>query len=300
MKRLFTFGCSYTEYHWPSWADLIGTEFDYFENWGVRGIGNRGIAERISECHMTHNFTKDDTIIVQWSTHLRFDWYKEVPGPDHREAGWKTCGSIFAYYNSKIFDKKWIDLFFSEPAYMMHTFNHIGLVQGLLESTGCTWYMTSIGDLRNAGADITVSNLFKEYSIHSNFEHKNTIIQDHYPHFKFYEEAIWDRYSSHWLKPIHLFSNESHDKYWWFREDEQSSWRETHPSITHYRNWIFTELKDKISLSTTTLSEIDKITDSIEDLKQSSFDFVNFIEELHKNNFYRPDKFSWPRIVYGF
>lgn len=34
MTRLFTFGCSFTKFFWPTWADILGQEFDYYENWG--------------------------------------------------------------------------------------------------------------------------------------------------------------------------------------------------------------------------------------------------------------------------
>ena len=32
-KRFFAFGCSYTEYFWPTWPDIIGQEIPYYENW---------------------------------------------------------------------------------------------------------------------------------------------------------------------------------------------------------------------------------------------------------------------------
>ena len=115
MKRLFTFGCSFTEYGWPTWADLLGVGFDLHENWGLRGIGNRAIAERIAECFTKNKFTKDDTVIVQWSSHLRHDWYHIHNFPDGRHPGWKTSGSIFSPNNSKIYTNSWIELFFYEP-----------------------------------------------------------------------------------------------------------------------------------------------------------------------------------------
>ena len=57
MRRLFTFGCSYTSWNWPTWADLLGLEVEHFENWGHAGIGNRAIAERVAECHIKNKFT---------------------------------------------------------------------------------------------------------------------------------------------------------------------------------------------------------------------------------------------------
>jgi hypothetical protein len=43
MSRLFTFGCSFTNYRWSTWADCLAPEFDYFENWGQSGGGNHYI-----------------------------------------------------------------------------------------------------------------------------------------------------------------------------------------------------------------------------------------------------------------
>ena len=28
-NRFFSFGCSFTQYHWPTWANVIGMHFDY-------------------------------------------------------------------------------------------------------------------------------------------------------------------------------------------------------------------------------------------------------------------------------
>ena len=38
--RLYTFGCSMTSYFYPTWADILGQEFSYYENWGEPGAGN--------------------------------------------------------------------------------------------------------------------------------------------------------------------------------------------------------------------------------------------------------------------
>ena len=103
MSRLFTFGCSFTKYTWPMWSDILGLEFDHFENWGVSGGGNVCIANRVLECHIKNNITPEDTVVVQWSTHLRNDFhtFKYPPYGHDKEAGWKTKGSIFNYLNVK-------------------------------------------------------------------------------------------------------------------------------------------------------------------------------------------------------
>jgi hypothetical protein len=132
---------------------MLEFEYDHVENWAMAGLGNRAIAERIAECNARSRFTKDDIVIVQWSSHLRNDWWHQESMPE-RTIGWKTYGSIFNYHNEKLYDKKWIDTFFYEPAYFMHTLNNISLVQGMLKAAGCQWYMTSMGDIREMGSDM--------------------------------------------------------------------------------------------------------------------------------------------------
>jgi hypothetical protein len=40
-KRFFAFGRSFTDYLWPTWADIIGREIPYYENWGHGAAGNQ-------------------------------------------------------------------------------------------------------------------------------------------------------------------------------------------------------------------------------------------------------------------
>ena len=58
------------------------------------------------------------------------------------------------HQNEDIFDKKWVDTFYDEKAFFLHTLNYIQLTKGLLESTGCEFYFTSISDLKTLGTDI--------------------------------------------------------------------------------------------------------------------------------------------------
>ena len=55
MSRLFTFGCSFTSYHWPTWADILGREYDYFENWGRSGGSNQFIFNSLIEAKRLNN-----------------------------------------------------------------------------------------------------------------------------------------------------------------------------------------------------------------------------------------------------
>ncbi len=87
-RRFFAFGCSFTDYHWPTWADIIGGEFpDQYFNFGNTGSSNDFIFRSIIEANQIHNFQPNDLIIVQWTEFLRDTGWR----PD---TGLTGCGSI--------------------------------------------------------------------------------------------------------------------------------------------------------------------------------------------------------------
>jgi hypothetical protein len=74
--RLYTFGCSMTQYRWPTWADIVGTCWNKFENWGRPGAGNQYIFNSVIECDARNNFNSDDTVLIMWSGISRIDYYQ--------------------------------------------------------------------------------------------------------------------------------------------------------------------------------------------------------------------------------
>jgi hypothetical protein len=83
--RLFTFGCSFTNYHWSTWADCLAPQFDSFENWGQSGAGNHYIFNSIMEADQRHYFGAGDTVVVCWTNVMREDRYTDC---------WQTLGNI--------------------------------------------------------------------------------------------------------------------------------------------------------------------------------------------------------------
>ena len=69
--RLFTFGCSFTKYIWPTWADILGREYKEFYNYGMSGGGNLFIFDSLIEAIAKHNINKDDTVIIIWTNVTR-------------------------------------------------------------------------------------------------------------------------------------------------------------------------------------------------------------------------------------
>jgi hypothetical protein len=101
-KRVFMFGCSFTSYWWPTWANIISLMMPDAEkyNFGKTGGGNLYIAERIIAANQRYKFNDQDLILIMWSTHCREDRYIENV--------WETPGNIFTQnYYSQDFVKKY-------------------------------------------------------------------------------------------------------------------------------------------------------------------------------------------------
>lgn len=76
-KRFFAFGCSLTQYIWPTWADIVAHSFEQngkeAYNFGVAGSGYLGVLYNIMKADEMYNFNDDDLIIIMWSSWNRED-----------------------------------------------------------------------------------------------------------------------------------------------------------------------------------------------------------------------------------
>jgi hypothetical protein len=110
MRRLFTFGCSFTGYWYPTWADILIAEardkgMDGF-NYGRAGAGNVYISMRVWEAHAKYKFTSDDCIIICWSGFNREDRYTQ-------KLGWVTPGNMGSQHSYQDwFIEHWHDIRF--------------------------------------------------------------------------------------------------------------------------------------------------------------------------------------------
>jgi len=128
-KRFFSFGCSFTNYFWPTWADIIGRQIDHYENWGKGGAGNQFIFNSLIECHRRNKFTKEDLVVVMWTSCSREDRYVNnewlVAASENRE---------------EIYGKEWMKKFGQQSkGLMIRDFAVIDASQKLLDSFGCDW-----------------------------------------------------------------------------------------------------------------------------------------------------------------
>jgi len=142
-RRLFTFGCSFTHFFWPTWADILGSTYDHYENWACSGYGNRAIVERLSECVAHNDITEHDTIIVQFTDFHRHDIHLKGIDPNGL-SNWRLGGNIWV----KEIEMEWIKDFWSEESYVYHSCNFITLAIALLKSLPCDFHITSLIDLK--------------------------------------------------------------------------------------------------------------------------------------------------------
>lgn len=277
-RRLITFGCSFTKYNWPTWADILGKEYLLFHNWAYTGIGNRAIAERLAEAHTVHDFNENDTIIIQWSSHSRHD-YARPDLIDDLHIMWRTKGNIFSPWNEEIFDEKWIRNFWNEKAYYIHTLNSILLAQQFLESIGCQWYMTSMSDLYH------IQNLDFEYK-ESDPDYPTFDVWANSPDLLPYREKIWDKHTDKWLPHLLAEKNSTPELDWWFKDDEnrdneifshkQGRFREPHLTYRQYYNY----------LKNNNVHEILGIEDTQEKITSEELDFYDQLvrdSETHRD-----------------
>ena len=102
MKRLITFGCSFTDYAWPTWSDIIALDQDCeYENWAMGGGGNQQIARRILYRDQQCGWRDDDTVMVQWTSITREDRFHDTQ--------WISQGSVSMapHYGKSWINKYW-------------------------------------------------------------------------------------------------------------------------------------------------------------------------------------------------
>jgi hypothetical protein len=131
-KRFFSFGCSFTNTTWPTWANLIAKECvnAEFYNFGISGSGNVCIASRISEINQRYNFCDTDLVMVLWSTFSRDDRF--VDGK------WETHGSV--YTGNPFFTKEYVKKYCDYSGFVIRDLALIDLVNGYIKQTNCTYY----------------------------------------------------------------------------------------------------------------------------------------------------------------
>lgn len=92
MKRLISFGCSFTNYAWPTVADLAGASFDEHYNFGAGGACNTFIMNQLIEQLDNSCNTETDFVLIGTTGIMRHSFLKD-------NDSWTTTGDIFPVVN---------------------------------------------------------------------------------------------------------------------------------------------------------------------------------------------------------
>ena len=125
MSTLYTYGCSFTDYHWDTWADHMGKNFDKFINYSQVGAGNQYILHKLTESHARNEISSTDTVAIMWSTSDRYDYIEKNK--------WITTGSIDRKYDLVGFEIR--------DCAFIHT------AKTILDSIGCRYVFFSLDDI---------------------------------------------------------------------------------------------------------------------------------------------------------
>ena len=211
LKRLYTFGCSFTSYKWPTWADFIGQSFDVYENWGAPGAGNYYIASKVYECHQMNQLTKNDTVLVMLSSFTRFDYI--APNSEHI-----ISGNIYSQNN---IGKEFLSQYWSEEYGFHVTWFCLNSVINFLDKIGCKYKIMCGFDLARKELDYHIFEGFNKPML----KHTNDFVVMNTPetNLKDYAEKK---------------NSEESIQYYCF--DDLGT--DTHPTIQMHHDWIKDEL----------------------------------------------------------
>jgi hypothetical protein len=137
-NRFFAFGCSYTSYALPTWADIVAAEMpdaEYY-NFGQGGSGNLIINNRVAQANLKYKFNENDLVIVMFSTICREDRYID--------GSWRTHGNI---YNQEYYDNSFVKKYCDPFGYLVRDAALIEMTQTYLQSLPCQSLFYSMVDM---------------------------------------------------------------------------------------------------------------------------------------------------------
>lgn len=122
MPNLFTFGCSYTKFRYPTYSDFLSPYFDDHFNLGTPGSGNRAIFNTVIE--NIDNITEKDFVLIQWSSLLREDRIFE-------NNEWRAGGVIT---NTPYYNDEWVSRYFNPIQQAKELISYLRTLIPLVES----------------------------------------------------------------------------------------------------------------------------------------------------------------------
>jgi hypothetical protein len=237
MSRIFTFGCSFTEYIWPTWADIILKDNKGY-NFGKTGAGYDQIMYSILEADRQYTFTHEDKIIIMFTTPIRWDLIKGS------KTSWICSGQIT---NSNY--SQYLDELYSVDGLIFKSIYNIVLIDSYLKQKHLNYYFGSINNLFQ-----DVGNYFENLEL----EPETYELIDHVrSNIKFNMTSFHD----------YLYPNSKE----WVKTKVWEEYVDYHPTITEQYEWVKNILLKKIDIDVKTTNEdVSKIQEMVDGMKSTS------------------------------
>jgi hypothetical protein len=131
-KRLFTFGCSFTNYRYPTWAHILNKSMPDCElhNLGRAAGGNLFILNRLTEANKKFKFNEDDLVVIMWTTSCREDRFANDE--------WLLSGNIFTQH---VYSDDFVKEFCDPVGYLVRDLSLVELGKAYLSTLPCDNYM---------------------------------------------------------------------------------------------------------------------------------------------------------------
>jgi len=129
MPDLYTFGCSFAQYTWPMWPDIMSQNYNVTKNYAHPGCGNFYIFHKATTLLLSGKVKNTDTVMVQWTEPTRTDY-------TDANDDWFGAGNL----NAELLIKAKLDFLISDKTSIIKTLTYMTNIINLLESIGCEWY----------------------------------------------------------------------------------------------------------------------------------------------------------------
>ena len=148
-RRLLASGCSFTDYYWPTWADILGEYFEDYCQVGIGGSDNATIARSIIK-HAKPN----DLVVIMWSSYDRWSFYVDggYPMPKDQNNHWRHLGSL------PLWDKEFCVKYYHKVERFQTTMDYIRLIDLHKDKVGYEVYHFSAFSLFCAETETNVDN----------------------------------------------------------------------------------------------------------------------------------------------
>jgi len=170
--RFFAFGCSFTNYKWPTWADYLhaGNIAAQYQNWALPGGGNNFIFESLIECVSTQKITKDDLVCIMWSHPYRIDDFTA-------DQGWNLTGNMFEHQPQERIK------YYNFDAMDLENCTLLSAAKLVLDGLKCDYYFTSIEDINWNYSAVFNIKIHQSMASFLNYKNIGRNVNDHNIYF---------------------------------------------------------------------------------------------------------------------